>query len=81
MSRVAAGVALMSPVGAEIYWAIKEWRLGGLANPYTLAVIGYGILCLFMAWALTALEDNRLPSELRAPGIGLRDICRCRKTD
>src|SRR5882672_3640574 len=26
-------VALMSPVGAEIYWAIKEWRLGGFANP------------------------------------------------
>jgi hypothetical protein len=51
-------VALMSPVGAEIYWAIKEWRLGGFANPYTLAVVGYGMLCLFMAWALTAIEDK-----------------------
>jgi hypothetical protein len=38
-------VALMSPVRAEIYWAIKEWRLGGLANPWTLAVIGYGMPC------------------------------------
>jgi hypothetical protein len=51
-------VALLSPVGAEIYWAIKEWRSAGFANPYTLAVISYGMLCLFMAWALTAIEDK-----------------------
>jgi len=49
-------VALMSPVGAEIYWAIKEWRLVGFANLYTAAVIGYGMLWLLMAWVLTVLE-------------------------
>lgn len=51
-------VALMFPVGAEIYWAIKEWRLVGFANIYTLAVIGYAMLCLLMAWALTVLEKK-----------------------
>ena len=56
--RGSAVLALVIPVGAEIYWAIKEWRLGGFANPNTLAVVGYGMLCLFMAWALTAIEDK-----------------------
>ena len=51
-------VALMFPVGAEIYWAIKEWRLVGFGNIYTLAVIGYGVLWLLMAWALTILENK-----------------------
>jgi hypothetical protein len=51
-------VALMSPVGAEIYWAIKVWRMVGFANLYTLAVIGYGMLCLLMAWLLTILEKK-----------------------
>ena len=27
---------LLLPVGAEIYWAIKEWRAFGFANIYTL---------------------------------------------
>ena len=56
--RGSAILALMLPVGAEIYWAIKEWRLIGFANIYTLAVIGYGMLWLLLAWALTILEKN-----------------------
>ena len=51
-------VALVSPVGAEIYWAVKQWRGVGFANVYTLAVIGYGMLCLLMAWVLTVLEKT-----------------------
>ena len=51
-------MALMFPVGAEIYWAIKEWRVIGFANIYTLAVFGYGVLWLLMAWALTVLEKK-----------------------
>ena len=51
-------IALMFPVGAEIYWAIKEWRVLGSANIYTLAVIGYGMLWLLMAWALTVVEKK-----------------------
>ena len=54
--RGSAIFALMFPVGAEIYWAIKEWRLVGFANLYTAAVIGYGMLWLVMAWVLTVLE-------------------------
>lgn len=45
-------------VGAEIYWAIKEWRAFGFANLYTLAVIGYAAFCLLLAWALTTLEKT-----------------------
>ena len=56
--RFSAIVALVFPVGAEIYWAMKEWHAVGFANLYTLAVIGYGMLCLFMAWALTAIEKK-----------------------
>jgi len=56
--RGSAIVALMLPVGAEIYWAIKEWRAFGFANLYTLAVIGYAAFCLLLAWALTALEKT-----------------------
>jgi hypothetical protein len=51
-------VALVFPVGAEMYWAIKEWRVLGFANVYTLAIIGYGMLCLLMVWALTILEKK-----------------------
>ena len=51
-------VALMFPVGAEIYWAIKEWRVVGFANLYTLVVIGYGVLWLFLAWALAIVEKE-----------------------
>jgi hypothetical protein len=54
--RGSAIVALIAPVGAEIYWAIKEWRGVGFANIYTLAVVGYGMLWPLMAWALTILE-------------------------
>jgi hypothetical protein len=54
--RGSAIVALIAPVGAEIYWAIKEWRGVGFANIYTLAVIGYGMLWPLIAWALTILE-------------------------
>ena len=54
--RGSAIVALIAPVGAEIYWGIKEWREVGFANIYTLAVIGYGMLWPLMAWALTILE-------------------------
>ena len=35
--------------------AIKEWRAVGFANLYRLAVIGYGMPWLLMAWALTIL--------------------------
>jgi hypothetical protein len=56
--RGSAIVALILPVGAEIYWAIKEWRAIGFANLYTLAVIGYAALCLLLAWALTTLEKT-----------------------
>jgi hypothetical protein len=51
-------VTLMFPVGAEIFWAIKEWRKFGFANLYTLSVAGYAVLCLLMAWELTLLEDT-----------------------
>ena len=51
-------VALVIPVGAEIYWAIKVWRSLGFANLYTLAVIGYGVLWPLMAWVLTTLEKT-----------------------
>ena len=51
-------VALMFPVGAEVYWAIKEWRVVGFANLYTIGVISYGMLCLLMAWVLTVLEKK-----------------------
>ena len=51
-------VAFMFPVGAEIYWAIKEWRVIGFANLYTLSVIGYAMLWLLMAWLLTFLEKE-----------------------
>jgi len=44
--------ALLFPVGAEIYWADQGVAYGRFANLYTLAVIGYGILWLFMAWVL-----------------------------
>ncbi len=54
--RGSAIVALIFPVGAEIYWAIKEWRAVGFANVYTLAVIGYGALWPLMVCALSALE-------------------------
>jgi hypothetical protein len=53
-----AMVALVIPVGAEIYWAIKVWRSLGFANLYTLAVIGYGVLWPLMAWVLTTLEKT-----------------------
>jgi hypothetical protein len=56
--RGSAIVALVIPVGAEIYWAIKVWRSLGFANLYTLAVIGYGVLWPLMAWALTNLEET-----------------------
>jgi hypothetical protein len=56
-------VALIFPVGAEIYWAIKEWRLVGLKNIYTLAVIGYSLLWLFLAWALAILEKPGLQTD------------------
>ncbi len=54
--RGSAIVALIFPVGAEIYWAIKEWRTVGFVNVYTLAVMGYGALWPLMLWALSALE-------------------------
>jgi hypothetical protein len=54
--RGAAIVAFMFPVGAEIYWAFKEWRAFGFANVYTLTIIGYGLLWPLMAWALVVLE-------------------------
>ena len=57
--RGAAILALIFPGGAEIYWTIKEWRLVGFANIYTLAIVGYGILWLLMAWALTILERGK----------------------
>ena len=53
-----AMVALVIPVGAEIYWAIKVWRSLGFANLYTLAVIGYGMLWPLLAWALVTLEKT-----------------------
>jgi len=56
--RGSAIVALVIPVGAEIYWAVKVWRSLGFANLYTLAVIGYGVLWPLMAWALTAVEKE-----------------------
>ncbi|MGA8309646.1 MAG: hypothetical protein WB755_06430 [Terriglobales bacterium] len=56
--RGSAIFALMFPVGAEIYWALKEWRLVGFANIYTFAVIGYGMLWPLMAWALATLEKT-----------------------
>jgi hypothetical protein len=56
--RGSAVLALVIPVGAEIYWAIKEWRSLGFANLYTLAVTGYGVLWPLMAWALTTLEKT-----------------------
>ena len=56
--RGSAIVAFMFPVGAEIYWAIKEWRAFGIANIYTLAVIGYGALWPLMVRALTAVEET-----------------------
>ena len=56
--RGVAIVAFMFPVGAEVFWAIKEWRAVGFANLYTLAVIGYGMLWLLMAWALAILEKE-----------------------
>jgi len=34
--RGSAVLALLFPVGAEIYWALKEWRLFGFANIYKL---------------------------------------------
>jgi hypothetical protein len=51
-------VAFMFPVGAEIYWAIKQWRAVGFANVYTLAVIAYGLLCTVLAWMLTVIEEK-----------------------
>ena len=56
-------VALIFPVGAEVYWAIKQWRAVGIANIYTLTVFGYGLLWLLMAWELTLLErrDQSFP--------------------
>ena len=51
-------MALMFPVGAEVYWAIKEWRVVGFANLYTIGVISYAMLCLPMAWVLTVLEKR-----------------------
>jgi hypothetical protein len=51
-------VALLFPVGSELYWAVKEWRLLGFVNLYTLTVIGYGVLWLLMAWALTIIEKE-----------------------
>ena len=60
--------ALVFPVGAEIYWAIKEWRLAGFANLYTLVVIGYGMACLLVAWVLTILEKG----ESDESSVGLR---------
>ena len=57
-------VALVIPVGAEIYWATKLWRSLGFANLYTFAVIGYGVLWPLMAWALTSLEKTRDPDNL-----------------
>jgi hypothetical protein len=48
----------MFPVGAEIYWAIKQWRGFGFDNIYTLAVICYGALWPLMAWALAILEKK-----------------------
>ena len=54
--RGSAIVALMIPVGAEIYWAIKEWRVFGFVNVYTLALIGYVALWLLMIWALGVVE-------------------------
>ena len=56
--RGVAILAFMFPVGAEVFWALKEWRLLGFVNLYTLAVIGYGVLWLFMAWALTLIEEE-----------------------
>jgi hypothetical protein len=56
--RGSAILALMFPVGAEIYWALKEWRLLGFANIYTLTVIGYSTLWPLMAWALAAIEKT-----------------------
>jgi hypothetical protein len=44
----------MFPVGAEIYWALKEWRLLGFANIYTLPVIGYSTL-----WATHGMGTRR----------------------
>ena len=63
--RGSAIVAFLIPVGAEIYWAIKEWRLAGFANLYTLVVIGYGVLWPLIAWALTTLEKT---DKKQAPG-------------
>jgi hypothetical protein len=63
-------VALMFPVGAEIYLAIKEWRLAGFANLYTLIVIGYGLACLLMAWVLTIIEKRE--SDESSVGLGWR---------
>lgn len=56
--RGLAIVTFIFPVGAEIFWAIKEWRIFGFANLYTLSVAGYAVLCLLMAWELTLLEDT-----------------------
>jgi hypothetical protein len=56
--RGSAIVALILLVGAEIYWAIKEWRDFGFANLYTVAVIGYAALCLLLACALTTVEKT-----------------------
>ena len=56
--RGSAILAFIFPVGAEIYWALKQWRSLGFANIYTLTVIGYGMLWPFMAWALAAIEKT-----------------------
>jgi hypothetical protein len=56
--RGVAILAFMLPVGAELFWAIKESLALGFVNVYTLAVIGYGVLWLLMIWALGIAEKK-----------------------
>ena len=53
-----AVVALLFPIGAELFWAFKAWREFGFTNIYTLAVILYGVLCLFTAGLFAMFEAH-----------------------
>jgi hypothetical protein len=51
-------LALLFPIGAELFWAFKAWREFGFANIYTLAVIIYGVLCPLMAGLFAIVEAH-----------------------
>src|SRR5437016_6234203 len=49
-------LALLIPIGAELFWAFKVWHEVGFANLYTLAVIIYGVLWMLVAGLFAIFE-------------------------